>query len=265
MFTVICSCVILQLEVSALPGDDTISLSEDVDWSVGDHLVITASERGAGLTDTEEVEIAEVLGPRAFRLTAPLEHLHRVQWFRQEGFAPVDMRVEAGLLSRNVIIQGDEGSTQQLYGVHVASMHGAALRLSGVEIRRCGQAFILGRYCSHFHMGGRMEDSYIVDNSIHHSFQRAVTVHATHYALVKNNVAYNVRGHTFFVEDGNEHGNVFEGNLAAMTLCSEGPLDGDSKPAGFWTSSPANIWRHNVAAGSCSSGWWFELAGHPGA
>ena len=113
-------------------------------------------------------------------------------------------------------------------------------------------------------MGGRMEDSYIVDNSIHHSFQRAVTVHATHYALVKNNVAFDVRGHTFFVEDGNERGNVFEGNLAVLTRCSEGPLSGDATPASFWTSSPANIWRHNVAAGSCSAGWWFELPSHPG-
>ena len=223
---------------------------------MGDQLIITASEMAAGLTETEEIEVAEVLSPRSFRITEPLQFKHRVQWFQQEGFAPVDMRVEAGLLSRNVVIQGDEGSTQQLYGVHVAAMHGATLRLSGVEIRRCGQAFVLGRYCSHFHMAGRLEDSYIVDNSIHHSFQRAVVVHATHYALVKNNVAYNVRGHTYFVEDGNEHGNVFEATLAAVTHCSEGPLAGDSKPAGFWTSSPANTWRHNVAVGSCAFGEW---------
>jgi hypothetical protein len=189
-----------QLNVSAMPGSDTLVLGEDVDWGVGSRLVVTASERGAGGTDTEEVEVAEVIDGHTLRLTKPLTRPHRVQWFNQPGFAPVDMRVEVGLLTRNVVIQGDEGSTQQLYGAHVASMHGAALRLSGVEIRRCGQAFVLGRYCSHLHMGGRMEDSYIVDNSIHHSFQRAVTVHATHYALIKNNVAYNVRGHTYFVE-----------------------------------------------------------------
>jgi hypothetical protein len=91
-----------------------------------------------------------------------------------------------------------------------------------------------------------MEDAYIVDNSIHHSFQRAVTVHATHFSRVANNVAYNVRGHTYFVEDGNEMFNVFENNLAAVTHCSEGPLAGDAHPASFWTSTPRNIWRHNV-------------------
>jgi hypothetical protein len=56
------------------------------------------------------------------------------------------------------------------------------------------------RYCTHLHMGERMEDAYIVDNSIHRSFQRAVTLHDTHYARVANNVAYLVRGHTYFVE-----------------------------------------------------------------
>jgi hypothetical protein len=37
---------------------------------------------------------------------------------------------------------------------------------------RCGQSFLLGRYCTHLHMVGRAEASYIRGNSIHHSFQR---------------------------------------------------------------------------------------------
>ena len=112
----------------------------------------------------------------------------------------MDLRVEVGLLSRNVVIQGDEASSSQLcvlieililctkcyrcvrkgcssrftllhfaagcvlsfvttllhfvlcpvvshrYGVHIAAMHGAILRMSGTEVRRCGQAFVFGRY-----------------------------------------------------------------------------------------------------------------------
>ncbi len=69
-------------------------------------------------------------------------------------------------------------------------------------------------------MANRMENAYIIDNSIHHSFQRAVTVHGTQYARVMNNVAYFVRGHTFFVEDGAEKNNVFDNNLAISTQCS---------------------------------------------
>jgi hypothetical protein len=48
-----------------------------------------------------------------------------------------------------------------------------------------------------------------------------VTVHATHHARVAHNVAYHIRGHTFFVEDGIETNNVFEANLAINTQCSE--------------------------------------------
>ena len=246
-----------------MAGTYFIHTAEDVDFRAGDHLVLTASEMGSALTQTEEVIVAEAVDARTLRLTEPLAYNHRSSWYTVDGFAPVDMRVEVGLLTRNVVVQGDENSEFQLFGSHLMAMHGAKLHLEGVEVRHCGQAFILGRYCTHYHMEGEMPNNYIRDNSIHHSFQRAVTIHATHYASIKNNVAYHVRGHTFFVEDGLERGNVIEANLAAMTLCSEGPLAGDAMPANFWTSSPSNIWRHNVAAGSCAFGYWFELPGNP--
>ena len=43
----------------------------------------------------------------------------------------------------------------------------------------------------------------------------------------------------------------------------QGVLLGDSEPAAFWSSTPLNIWRNNVATGSCAYGYWFELAQHP--
>ncbi len=225
-----------KLEESVMPGDDVVTTSEDVDFRVGDHLVLTASEMGAGLTQTEEVVVAEVFNARSFRLTEPVQYPHRVQYYNHPGFAQVDMRVEVGLLTRNVVVQGDEGSTRQLYGVHMVSMHGSGLKVSGVEIRRCGQAFVLGRYCSHFHMAGRKEDAYIKDNAIHHSFQRAVTIHATHHSLVQNNVAYNVRGHTYFVE---------------VRRCAGA---GDVAPGLGWAESGAPQHAHDVVdAGSCVS------------
>ena len=49
------------------------------------------------------------------------------------------------------------------------------------------------------HKSGNMETSYVKANSIHDSYQRAVTTHATFYWEVRDNVAYNVMGHTYFV------------------------------------------------------------------
>ncbi len=70
------------------------------------------------------------------------------------------------------------------------------------EVRHCGQSFINGRYCIHYHEAGTQTESYVRANSIHESFQRAVTAHATHHLVVADNIAYHVRGHTYFVEDG---------------------------------------------------------------
>jgi hypothetical protein len=144
------------------------------------------------------------------------------------------MRVEVGLLSRNIVIQGARGSSRQLFGVHVVAVHGAKLRLTSTEVRFCGQFGVLGRYCTHFHMANKQEDAYIIDNSIHDSFQRAVTIHGTHYSRVANNVAFRVRGHTFFVEDGAETNNVIENNLAVATFCSEVRLSVCARACALW-------------------------------
>ncbi len=193
--------VLAQLAATMSPGDRELALADPADFREGDHLVLTSTTNSGG-DDTEEVVVEEVVSPTLYILQQPVRFVHHSEWYTHDGFAPVDMRAEVGLLTRNIVVQGDEGSTAQLYGAHMAAMHGAALRVQGVEVRRCGQAFVLGRYCTHFHMAGKAEMAYVKDNAIHHSFQRAVTVHATHHALIKNNVAYFVRGHTYFVEVG---------------------------------------------------------------
>lgn len=72
-------------------------------------------------------------------------------------------------------------------------------------------AYNFGRYCTHSHRGGNMEGSYVKANSIHHSFQRAVTTHDTRNWEVRDNVAYDIQGHAYFVEDGTEQYNTFSG------------------------------------------------------
>jgi hypothetical protein len=76
-------------------------------------------------------------------------------------------------------IQGDENSPKQLFGVHTAMFMQGIYRMENAEIRHCGQSFNFGKYCTHSHRGGDMSGSYVKANSIHHSFQRAVTTHDT--------------------------------------------------------------------------------------
>ena len=65
-----------------------------------------------------------------------------------------------------------------------------------------------------------------------------------------SNVAYDTMGHAFFTEDGNEFGNLLEGNLGLLTRASQALLNTDTSPATFWVVHPNNTLRGNRAAGA---------------
>jgi hypothetical protein len=248
----------------ATPGSRDLYTSEDVDWAPGETLVITPSSRN--FLDAEEMVVAEVVGPRHLRMREPFKRLHVAQIVSGApyGHSDMDMRAAVGLLTRNVVIQGDSGSYAQHFGGHTMAAHGGIYRIENAEIRHCGQGFILGRYCTHHHMSGALASmSYVSANSIHHSNQRIATIHGTRYYTVKHNVGYDVHGHSVFVEDGAERWNRIEENLIMVTRRCFSCLKSDTKPANFWMAGPNQYHRHNYAGGSASEGFWYELPGTP--
>lgn len=67
----------------------------------------------------------------------------------------------------------------------------SSVHLSHVELKNMGQQSENGRYPIHFHMcgdvdqrGGYREPAYVDGLSIHHSFSRCLTIHATNGLLV---------------------------------------------------------------------------------
>ncbi|GIL91633.1 hypothetical protein Vretifemale_19242 [Volvox reticuliferus] len=70
-------------------------------------------------------------------------------------------------------------------------------------------------------------------------------------------------GHTFFLEDGIETGNLIEGNLAIYVKVSDALLNTDTTPAAFWITNPNNTVRNNVAAGSAGYGYWYRMLDNP--
>eukprot|EP00039_Didymoeca_costata_P018192 m.332487 g.332487 ORF g.332487 m.332487 type:complete len:4620 (+) comp16956_c0_seq1:136-13995(+) len=254
-------------------GTSIIKTAEPVDFDIGETIVLTAPHQEltvAARPDNYTIIVYESIHSR---------HVSEIVTSTTRlGEETIDMRCEVALLSRNVIIQGaglargdgspsineedDEAtSEEQLFGMHTGAFHGGHYRIENTELRHCGQAGNLGRYCMHYHVNGDNPApySYIKSNSIHHSFQRATTVHSTDHALVQNNVAYHVMGHTYFVEDGDERYNVFDNNIGIFTRPSHLMLKSDTGPATFWTAIPTNYWRHNVATDSEDRGAWFEL------
>ena len=64
------------------------------------------------------------------------------------------------------------------------------------------------------------------------------------------------------MEDGIETNNQIINNLAISTLATYSMLDSDQIPANFWITNPDNIITGNHAAGSDSSGFWFNFLDH---
>ena len=128
-----------------------------------------------------------------------------------------------------------------------------------MEITYAGQAFRLGRYPIHFHLNGIMTGSYVRGCSIHHTFNRAINIHNTHNVLIENNVAYDVMGGAFFLEDSIERDNILQYNLLVFVKASSSLLNDDVTPAAFWVTHPSNIVRHNNVAGGTHFGFWYRM------
>eukprot|EP00761_Pharyngomonas_kirbyi_P010107 gb/GECH01010125.1/.p1 GENE.gb/GECH01010125.1/~~gb/GECH01010125.1/.p1 ORF type:complete len:3495 (+),score=610.83 gb/GECH01010125.1/:1-10485(+) len=253
------------LSSNAHPENDFITLEQPVDWNNGDRIVIASSHHF--MNQSEE---AIVKSTSEDKMTVYLDrklkyfHIGEITWLDYDF---IDMRAEVGLLSRNIIFQGDETTLETRYGAHMMfhSQGDDSLkaRLEYVELNRVGQAFQLGRYPLHFHLIGDVHQSYVRGCSIHHTFNRALAVHGIHHLLIENNFAYNVMGHTFFIEDGIETKNQFIHNLGMLTRKSTSLLNTDTSPSTFWITNPDNVFKDNAAAGSENYGFWFFPEEHP--
>ncbi|XP_050412508.1 protein DDB_G0287365 [Patella vulgata] len=132
-----------------------------------------------------------------------------------------------------------------------------------------GQQTEIGHYPVHFHIchdldgvGNYSKPPFFRYSSIHHSFSRCVTIHGTHGVTVLDNVCYDALGHAYFLEDGGEKRNVFDGNIGLTTRKGK-ILTSDSQPATFFMTNPKNHLRNNVAAGSEGHGIWYVFPDEP--
>uniref|UniRef100_A0A5F9C8S8 hyaluronoglucosaminidase n=1 Tax=Oryctolagus cuniculus TaxID=9986 RepID=A0A5F9C8S8_RABIT len=172
-----------------------------------------------------------------FSVTAYSEWIEEIPQFLHMGeiIDGVDMRAEVGILTRNVVIQGEmedscyaENQCQffdyDTFGGHVMIRKNfTSVHLSYVELKHMGQQQ-LGRYPLHFHLcgdvdykGGYRPTTFVDGLSIHHSFSRCITVHGTNGLLIKDTIGFDTLGHCFFLEDGVEQRNTLFHNLGLLT------------------------------------------------
>ncbi|GAB5526081.1 MAG: hypothetical protein Roseis2KO_39530 [Roseivirga sp.] len=261
---------------------DRIKLIEAVDWEVDDEIVIAPSRAPgrtpSGLEDDSfaneyEKRTITAIDKNGITLNAGLTYRHTGLTKTYSGNGQTwtaDIRAEVGLLSRNIKIQGDGMGTQ--FGAHVMIMENAEAYFNGVELYRVGQVKKAGRYPFHWHVRGNADGQYFKNSSVHQSYNRALTLHATDNALVENNVFFDHIGHGIFFETGSEEGNHILGNLVIGSkrpsllneAMSQHVEDGETinewqnrGPASYWITHPNNTIEGNVAAGTVGTGFWY--------
>lgn len=191
------------LGANSTVGSNEITLSEPVDWEVGNEIVIVSSR-----TDWNEAEKRTINAISADKLkvsfTEPLvfPHFSAVKTYTRatdNKTWTADLRAEVGLLSHNIKVQGDASSENTGFGGHIMAMMNSTLKANSIELYRMGQKAKLGRYPWHWHLLHTFgAGQYLKNSSVHKSFNRAVTIHGTSYATVDNNFMYDHIGHGVF-------------------------------------------------------------------
>jgi hypothetical protein len=260
-------------------GANQIIMAQPVDWEIGEEIVIVSSR-----LNWEEAEQRTIHAMSNDGLTITLDtplnypHLGVLKTYTRSTDNKTwtaDLRAEVGLLTHNVKIQGDPNSVTDGYGGHIMAMSNSTINASSIELYHMGQKGKLGRYpwhWHHVHLFGAGQ--YFKNSSVHHSFNRAITIHGTSHVNVENNFFYDHIGHGVFLEDGSERFNTIKNNV---TLLTKRPLPGEEltpsdneldqpqnrTPSSYWITNPNNIFEGNVAAGTQGTGFWFAFPKAP--
>lgn len=234
-------------------------------WRTGDWIVVATTSFSP--FESEFVQIssidAEGSGTR-IGLKQPLTHYHfggadpGPPSDANYGVGPevnygVDERAEVGLVSRNITLSSSTpfnpqtaGDQSNHWGGEIRILPGfLEARIQGVELEKFGKAR-LGSYPIHFHMTGDVSGRFLVDsNSIHHSYNKCVTVHMTQNLSVTNNVCARAVGHLFYEEMAQEQGTSFVGNLGIGAMSNSFGLD--PQPSSAAAVTPA-YWQGDYLA-----------------
>jgi len=253
------------LEYTINPYASSFTVQVATDWKVGESVVVASTSYDH--TDAEERVITAVSGGgKEFTVSKPFLKKHYAAT-ETYGSQTIEMRAEVGLLTRNVRVRGSEEGLDQEHGAHIMAYSkgddSVIARITYIEIFNAGQAYSIGAYPIHFHMIGAVRNSFIIGNGIHHTFNRAITIHAIQYLRVIDNVSYHTKGHTIFVEDGAEMKNRIVHNLVVSVRRSWSRLNTDTTPAGIWVTNPDNYVTDNHVAGSDAYGIWFDFKANP--
>jgi len=149
----------------------------------------------------------------------------------------IDERAPVALLSRNIQLtatMAGKDAANSHWGGELRFLRGANIfkevSIQGAEIQKFGKDQ-LGSYPIHFHEDGdASEATTLIDsNSIHHSYNKCVTVHSTQNLTISNTVCVRAVGHLFYEEIGDEKNITFASNLGIGAMSNSFDINGAPK------------------------------------
>jgi len=188
----------IKLNATAEPGAQHLILAQTPNWRAGYRIVIAPNS-----ADEIEAEERTIIGVRGNLVTLdrPLKRRH---WGALE-VAPgltVDERAEVGLLTRDVILRGQNVNSAG-FGGSLLLMPGAQVHVDGLEATGLGQRGRFDRYPVQCYAGAEMFGAYLKNSSLHHNFLHNVDLQRTRGFQLKNNVIYDVLDDAYFLQKPN--------------------------------------------------------------
>lgn len=283
----------LRMGTEPLAGQSTLTLEEAPSgWQVGDRIVIPDShfirhsDHSPSNPYVPRIDLATIasISGNQVTLNAPLQFTHEGA---RDGDDQLVFLPHAGNMTRNVVIKSESSSGTR---GHVMFMHRTDLDIRYTAFQGLGRTKNdpapdqvqfdangnptsplppvnqRGRYALHAHhlIGPATTPSNgyqftLIGNAVvcmmdPMLFRWGITIHNSHYGLVKDNVVYNWAGFGIGTEDGSESFNVIERNLV-VKISGTGQRedmrgannDFGHNGAAFWFVGPNNIIRDNVA------------------
>jgi hypothetical protein len=234
-------------------GTKTLKLAKDVTqgaaaWKANDWIAVATTSFSPFETEFVQIDTLKAEGGgTTVTLKQDLKHYHfgsadpGKPSADNYGAGPeknygVDERAEVGLISRSIKLTAQTDTDNPTWGGEIKILENTAVTLQGVELEKFSKAR-LGSYPIHLHVARATGTFTINANSIHHSYNKCVTIHSTQSVLIQNNVCARIIGHIFYQEFGDEAGVQYKGNLGLGAMSHNFAIaDGTSadKKAQFW-------------------------------
>lgn len=245
--------------VEMVPGDTLLTPKDKVQWPVDAEIVVASSsfvpaEAETGLIYNQYGEHMSISTPLAFK--------HEGKLLKKKGRS-LDQRTEIGLLSHNVIIQGDQGAAYSQTGPSIRVKNTGRIQVEGAEFRFMGNKEMVDGIAIKFEESRSDTTSFIRKSSLHHFSNRGILVNAAHKLAISENVFFKMKGNGIILNNQEDYPMSVKGNLMIHTESAADLLPDVRLPklanAGIWMLHGGyNVYKNIVSGTMKGSGFYIH-------